>query len=575
MMWFFDRIKCFIKQWFPWWDGSETHRERDVDETDSSDSSLSDADSPAEHEREELSSEGKGDQTLTDQDKKRILDILRMQPTKNAELQEEWGMESGEEVYNYMSSNIDDYYHRDENHKIRATERVREILDDIETDDEQYSVSEPSELEDKTALDVSIGLDFGTSNMKCYVRTTEGERRYRNQFPISISDQLHFPSVVWIKNNKLGVGSPPDDADEVIRAAKACLRCSFITYDRCGECFENREISPEFVFWLVLSYCVSDIKKQIKEKYPPRKYEYDKDWMEWKTGVPISDRSDGSFKHKTRNLLWQAVHHGVDFNGDRTVERSEAREAFREASTEEWPGEAEANCFIVPEAFAAVQAFLHQDRNIEKGKYYMADVGASTTDIAFFWYSPKADPNVNFYTFSSTRAGANHIYRRLARTDEFSDYSPQEMEAKIRESPDLLSGNIRAIESVFDQMLEGRREAFGQACQKEDSLNRWTDLRCMVFGGGSFLPEVKSKLSQYFSHISHAQKINPKRIRFDITPEGSTQDLPLHGAAAGLSVSQLRYREYLEPDSVPAVTMPETERYTPHPDGGPRDKSNV
>jgi hypothetical protein len=66
--------------------------------------------------------------TLEDEARERLRDVVRLQPTKNAELQERWGMESGSEVHQYLESELGEYYYRDENSLIRATPEAAELL---------------------------------------------------------------------------------------------------------------------------------------------------------------------------------------------------------------------------------------------------------------------------------------------------------------------------------------------------------------------------------------------------------------------------------------------------------------
>ena len=65
--------------------------------------------------------------TLSDEEESRLADVVRLQPTKNKELQERWGMESGSEVHRYLENHLKDYYYRDDNSLIRATAEAAEL----------------------------------------------------------------------------------------------------------------------------------------------------------------------------------------------------------------------------------------------------------------------------------------------------------------------------------------------------------------------------------------------------------------------------------------------------------------
>ena len=66
---------------------------------------------------------------LSEDARERLADVVALQPTKNSELRERWGMESGSEVHGYLESQLDRYYYRDENSLIRATDEAARLVD--------------------------------------------------------------------------------------------------------------------------------------------------------------------------------------------------------------------------------------------------------------------------------------------------------------------------------------------------------------------------------------------------------------------------------------------------------------
>lgn len=67
--------------------------------------------------------------TLSEEERDRLADVVRLQPTKNKELQDSWGMESGSDVHQYLESSLKEYYYRDENSYICATADAAELVD--------------------------------------------------------------------------------------------------------------------------------------------------------------------------------------------------------------------------------------------------------------------------------------------------------------------------------------------------------------------------------------------------------------------------------------------------------------
>jgi hypothetical protein len=67
--------------------------------------------------------------TLSEEARERLADVVELQPTKNAELGERWGLDSGSEVHGYLEAELGDYYFRDENSLIRATPEAADLVD--------------------------------------------------------------------------------------------------------------------------------------------------------------------------------------------------------------------------------------------------------------------------------------------------------------------------------------------------------------------------------------------------------------------------------------------------------------
>jgi hypothetical protein len=66
--------------------------------------------------------------TLSEEARTRLADIVELQPTKNGVLQERWNLDSGSEVHRYLESELKEYYYRDDNSLIRATEDAASLV---------------------------------------------------------------------------------------------------------------------------------------------------------------------------------------------------------------------------------------------------------------------------------------------------------------------------------------------------------------------------------------------------------------------------------------------------------------
>ncbi|PSQ34217.1 hypothetical protein BRD11_04195 [Halobacteriales archaeon SW_12_69_24] len=79
--------------------------------------------------------------TLPEEAESRLADLVALQPTKNSELQERWGLESGSEVHRYLESELEEYYYRNDDSLICATPAAAEVLG-METDEDIFRVPE-------------------------------------------------------------------------------------------------------------------------------------------------------------------------------------------------------------------------------------------------------------------------------------------------------------------------------------------------------------------------------------------------------------------------------------------------
>jgi vacuolar-type H+-ATPase subunit I/STV1 len=73
--------------------------------------------------------------TLSEEERERLAELVDLQPTKNSELQDRWGLESGSEVHSYLEDHLRDYYYRDEDSLIRATTEAAALVGKDDGDD--------------------------------------------------------------------------------------------------------------------------------------------------------------------------------------------------------------------------------------------------------------------------------------------------------------------------------------------------------------------------------------------------------------------------------------------------------
>jgi hypothetical protein len=65
---------------------------------------------------------------LSEQAQKRLIDLIRLEPTSNSELQEHWGLDSGSAVHQYLESNLKPHYYRDDDSYICVSEEAKDFV---------------------------------------------------------------------------------------------------------------------------------------------------------------------------------------------------------------------------------------------------------------------------------------------------------------------------------------------------------------------------------------------------------------------------------------------------------------
>jgi Ca-activated chloride channel family protein len=63
----------------------------------------------------------------------RVTDIVQLAPTSNGELADAWGLSTGKEAWQYLTSELNDYYERNADHKIQLTQKARELVLTLKT----------------------------------------------------------------------------------------------------------------------------------------------------------------------------------------------------------------------------------------------------------------------------------------------------------------------------------------------------------------------------------------------------------------------------------------------------------
>ncbi len=430
----------------------------------------------------------------------------------------------------------------------------------------------------KTEVKLTVGLDFGTSTLKCIVFAQIGDRRREERFVVPIDGLGLFPAVCWEQDGILFTRKRPAKVHREFRSPKACLRCEILEEEYPDSTYRDSGYSPSAICWALLSYGIGSIRAQIRQRFPAETYEFD--WRKdvfWDMGAPLDGMKHEHLRKDFAALLWLSVNHGLEWPSESTpcAGLSGQYEAMRHncpPPVKDSGGFVHAdNCFVFPEAHVAVNAFLHRGGNLEPGLYFTCDVGAGTTDIAFFRFAPSAERPVVFYDTSSTFAGGDAIARELSRIYDLDSETANQsiIRGLTDEQVAALSGSL---ETLREKITQGRRTAFGRAYVKERRMETWKrEMRgAAVLGGASQLPGIRRHCTDPLRTAVECEFIMVADIPLrKALPPDATE---LHRIAFGLSIPPTQFYEHWRPDQVDDFQPPEPELYDPFPEGNPYDE---
>ena len=122
-----DDVETILGEWEEYaWEHSEENSPI-TDETDT-DRPAETADGKSQSEQSVVESESSDAETLSATKRNRIEDLVRLQPTKNAALQNRWGLSSGSDVHEYLQSELADYHFRNNDSLILASDKAESLV---------------------------------------------------------------------------------------------------------------------------------------------------------------------------------------------------------------------------------------------------------------------------------------------------------------------------------------------------------------------------------------------------------------------------------------------------------------
>ncbi len=223
----------------------------------------------------------------------------------------------------------------------------------------------------------------------------------------------------------------------------------------------------------------------------------------------------------------------------------------------------ELNLFVFPESAAGVN-YLLKTKRLENGYYSTLDIGAGTSDIAFF--QVVNNRIINFLCSESVEVASNDVYRNFS-IEHFNDNTfngIKKAEIFIRQNPNdsnyqkiaykvrffnlKLKGNDQSIEFAVRKTLFYKFWNHQTKHEREGALNIFNKLsesNIIVFGGGSNLyrfntggynihldkePMKAVPITNYVGHVNiinfeNINNINLLVLSLGLTYDGQNDDL--------------------------------------------------
>lgn len=157
---------------------------------------------------------------LSEEARERLADVVRLQPTTNAELGDRWGMADGSEVHQYLEARLSDYYYRDEESYVRATDEAATLVD-----------VDPGGVTDEESdrTDAAAGRGDGERDTPSVVRVPELRAR---AFEVLPHPDERAASVVAVLHDLRATFDIDPPAEAVRRALHALRRAGVATVER-------------------------------------------------------------------------------------------------------------------------------------------------------------------------------------------------------------------------------------------------------------------------------------------------------------------------------------------------------
>jgi len=278
----------------------------------------------------------------------------------------------------------------------------------------------------------TLGLDFGTSTTKCCFR----EQADRKPFHVVGFEQILagdsrvlYPTTVAFDSGRLLFGHAAEHCSTQlrIRSFKMCLLCqaraketegASKTVHECPNCLRNQPgffrlgdvvLSAEDLATLFLADLMRVAKQRLLMSLGG---DTNESRITINSAAPLDQMSEfGRVEEHFERALFYGWALADKACNDWAI--GPAVEALQEARRTIVPAVEQSPTRLFPETHAAMTAYILLPQS-EKGLYGLVDIGAGTTDVAFFWLQKDDDATKAwYYSAGSRRVGMDDVDHAL------------------------------------------------------------------------------------------------------------------------------------------------------------------
>jgi len=380
-------------------------------------------------------------------------------------------------------------------------------------------------------LRVNIGFDFGTNTSKVVYRVAGGNVAQVVGFRSKVSGlpPYCYSSAMSCEDGALYWGPEADaramSGDTVLRSLKTCLTCRAKASARClrggsGCVYEDTirafghdpsEMTPSVAVTSFIAQALAHAKAGVLRKIGA-------DAAVWTVNmcVPTSTLCDSAVIQAYEIVLHEGNRLSDALLKDAGGQEFSSREIKRRIESCVLPAKREKMTFVVSEALAEVNAYIHSSA-VEMRKYAVVDIGAGTSDISFFrpiilpgrppsvrWFGSATVPIAGDAVDEALRSQCASVWPEAYGTNgsalqEIIRHSKEKWTAgtglrlRTPERDEVLSwgDGFRAVSKPYKDLRHEYERAWGEAYRTEKGTAKWQDVRVLIGGGSSGLPWIR------------------------------------------------------------------------------------